>query len=511
MTMPQRLRPVARLFAAIGLGAILAQGLAPQHHVWASVLALALVLPLITSARSPRQMATCGWALGLGYFAVGLWWIIEPFQVDPDRHAWMAPFALLFLAGGLALFWGAAFWGAGLLRGKRWQLVLALTLCWTLAEFGRAYLFTGLPWGAFAQFWIDTPLAAMLAFVGPHGLAFLTTFAGLSLGLVVWSGAHMSARLSGVLPAGLLAALPFVLPAEQPLQTTGKLVRLVQPNAPQHQKWDPAYQMMFYQRQLGFTAAVGEQGRPDLVVWPETSVPVLLENADPVLQQVAQEAGGAGVVLGLQSAREDRFFNSLVHVGPDGQVTGQYDKHHLVPFGEYVPFGDFMARFGIHGFAARSGFGFSAGPGAELIELPGIGRALPLICYEAVFPQDVNAAKDRPDLLIQITNDAWFGTRSGPFQHLVQARMRAIEQGVPMIRVANTGVSAMIDPYGQVIHQIPLGQAGFVDAELPRPLEPTLYSRAGDLPVFLAVVLGLLVLVFLLPLSKRRQRAANLD
>ena len=153
-------------------------------------------------------------------------------------------------------------------------------------------------------------------------------------------------------------------------------------------------------------------------------------------------------------------------------------------FGEYVPFGDFMARFGIHGFASQAGAGYAAGPGARLMELP-IGSALPLICYEAVFPQDVNAAAARPDMLVQITNDAWFGTRSGPYQHLVQARMRALEQGLPMIRAANTGVSAMIAPDGQLLDQLPLGQAGYIDAALPMPLPPTLYSRTGDWPVFL--------------------------
>jgi apolipoprotein N-acyltransferase len=235
--------------------------------------------------------------------------------------------------------------------------------------------------------------------------------------------------------------------------------------------------------------------RPDLIVWPETAVPQLLNYAEDTLRIISDSAGGVPVLLGIQREEAGAYYNSAVLLDADGMATATYDKAHLVPFGEYVPFGDFMARFGIHGFASQAGAGYAAGPGAQVMDLP-IGSALPLICYEAVFPQDVNAAETRPQMLVQITNDAWFGTRSGPYQHLVQARMRALEQGLPMIRAANTGVSAMIAPDGAMLDSLPLGEAGYIDAALPAPLAPTLYSRTGDWPVLLLCLFGAFAVFF---------------
>ena len=206
--------------------------------------------------------------------------------------------------------------------------------------------------------------------------------------------------------------------------------------------------------------------------------------------------------LGIQRAEGPRIYNSMISLDADGRQMGLYDKHHLAPFGEYVPFGDLMARFGIHGLAATTGNGFSAGPGAALLDAGALGKALPLICYEAVFTQDVLSAPGRADFLMQITNDAWFGTRSGPYQHLAQARMRAIEQGLPMMRAANTGVSAMIDPLGRITDALPLGQAGYIDAVMPHPQLPTIYSRIGDYPILI------LLFVSFLPLWQAARRAA---
>jgi apolipoprotein N-acyltransferase len=187
-----------------------------------------------------------------------------------------------------------------------------------------------------------------------------------------------------------------------------------------------------------------------------------------------------------------RGYNSLAMILPDGSIGPVYDKHHLVPFGEYIPFGDIAYRlFGVSAFASQQGAGYSAGPGAAVLDLgPKLGHALPLICYEAVFPQDLRAAPQRADWIMQITNDAWFGKLTGPWQHLAQARLRAIEQGLPLLRAANTGISAVIDARGRVVAAIPLGVADFVDAPLPPPLPPTVYAQTGDLPLVL-LLLGL--------------------
>lgn len=489
--MSQRMRwsQRSRLALAVVLGIVAALGLAP-YHLWLATLGALICLPVLgLQDRTRRQAALIGWAFGLGYFGHGLSWIVEPFLVDIPRHGWMAPFALVFMAGGLALFWAAAFWVAAAPRlggvGRSWLLVFS----WSLAEFARAYVLTGFPWAAFGQIWVDTPLAQSLAYIGPQGLAIATLAATLPLGAAI-SGTRLTMpRVLNAVPALCLLAAAMLFSAGLPPATlTDKTVRLVQPNAPQHQKWDPAHIPRFFRRQIEFTAA---GPRPDLIVWPETAIPTWLHEAGEVFQAISDAAGDVPVVLGIRRFDGTRIYNSAVYLDGKGEPASVYDKHHLVPFGEYVPFGDLLARVGIQGFATNAGQGFSAGPGPELMSLGPIGTALPLICYEAVFPQDVGAAPSRPDMLLQVTNDAWFGSWSGPYQHLAQARMRAIEQGLPMVRVANTGVSAMIDPYGRTIADIPLGVDGYIDANLPAPRGPTFYAQSGDLPALLFLLFGL--------------------
>lgn len=508
MAQMRRRRLLLQMMWAVLAGAVAALGLAPTGWWWAAGAVLLAVPALSAGAWSPRQQGAIGWALGLGYFAHGLFWIIEPFQIDVARHGWMAPFALLFLAGGLALFWGAAFWGGARLGRTATARVWALVLLWTLAEFSRAYLFTGFPWAAPSQIWVDTDAALLLAWIGPHGLTLMTLAATLPAGLFVLhllthhsrpraDAPHSLPALALVLTVGAASAL------HPQVTMTEHTVRLVQPNAPQNEKWDPERIPVFFERQLDYTAA---DPRPDLIVWPESAIPWLLDDAGPALEAIAAAAAGTPVVLGVQRDERARYYNAMIHLDTNGTVVGVYDKHHLVPFGEYVPFGDLAARFGLHGFAAQEGAGYSAGPGPVQMPFGALGQGVPLICYEAVFPQDVNGTDERADFLIQITNDAWFGQNSGPYQHLAQARMRAIEQGLPMIRAANTGISAMIGPLGQVVESLPLGQAGYVDASLPAPLAPTLYSRSGDMPVLALLLLALAALWF----TQSRKRAVNL-
>lgn len=495
-------RPVGlrrRMGIAAGLGVLAAFGLAP-YGIWPlTLLSLAIVPWLLRDLDGMRAAGWIGWALATGYFAHALAWIVEPFLVDIARHGWMAPFALLFLAGGLALFWAAAFAGAWVLGRSDTGRALILIVTLSLAELARAYVLTGFPWAGLAQIWVGTPVAAALAWIGPHGLAFCTLALALCAGCA-WRDrrALALAGLSlGVIGAAALAPSGMAEPGTYS-------VRLVQPNAPQRQKWDPDMMPVFFQRQIDFTAAAP---RPDLIVWPETAVPTLLEWAGPAFQAIAEAADGTPVAVGIQRSEGPRAYNSLVHLDGAGRIAGIYDKHHLVPFGEYVPGGDVASSLGLRGFAAREGDGYSAGPGPQVMEFGPLGRAVPLICYEAVFPQDVGGAPLRGDFLLQITNDAWFGKYIGPYQHLAQARMRAIEQGLPMVRVANTGISAMIDPKGEMIAEIPLGQAGYVDATLPRPLPPTIYSRTGDWPA-LAVLIAALLAIWL---DHRRSGTRNSD
>ncbi|RFP85772.1 apolipoprotein N-acyltransferase [Rhodobacteraceae bacterium 63075] len=472
-----------RMALAALAGATASLGLAPFELWPIALFGLAFLFVIAPSASGRKQAFWTGWAAATGYFAVALAWIVEPFFVDPWRHGWMAPFALVLLAGGLALFWGAAFAAAH----RKGPLALAAALA--LAELARAYLLTGFPWALIGYLWLPSPMALYGAWIGPHGLTLLTLLIAAGLSLRV-TGNRLAAY--GVLFATvlLLSVAPrLIAPAPEPGEDA-PLIRLIQPNAAQREKWDPDLIPLFYERQLGYTRAGDEASRrPDLVVWPETAIPWLLSRAGPALDQISEAAGPAPVVLGVQRFEGRALHNSLLLIGPDGSQEALYDKHHLVPFGEYIPYGDALGRFGIAGLAAQAGNGYAPGPGPRTIEIGGIGTALPLICYEAVFPQDVRGAPERPDLLLQITNDAWFGRFSGPYQHLDQARMRAIEQGLPMIRAANTGISALIGPRGEVRASLALGEAGFLDAPLPAPLPPTPYARSGDLPALLAALL----------------------
>jgi apolipoprotein N-acyltransferase len=264
----------------------------------------------------------------------------------------------------------------------------------------------------------------------------------------------------------------------------------LQPNAAQAEKWLPGNAQKFFDRQLDFSAVPAPE-EPALVVWPETAVPFLLERAGLALAQIALSAGDAHSLVGIQHSDDwGRWYNSAALVTPDGEVSDLYDKHHLVPFGEYMPVRWLFRWLDIAGLAANDSSGYWPGPGPQVIPVPGVGKVLPLICYEAIFPQDILQSPERPDLLVQITNDAWFGTFSGPYQHLAQARMRAIETGLPMVRSANTGVSAVIAPNGQVMQQIPLGQDGFIDVRLPAAKPAPIYSQTGDWGA-LVLILGI--------------------
>ncbi|MCI2395318.1 apolipoprotein N-acyltransferase [Aliiroseovarius sediminis] len=496
------------VLATAALGSFAALGQAPFNWPICTMLGFAAAFHLIARANSPWQSAWRSWGLGVGYFAVALSWLINPFLVDAARHGWMAPFAIFFMAAGLALLWGVA--GAIAHRVTipvlRW---LALAVALTGAELVRARLFTGFPWANPGHIWIETTFAPLAAYIGASGLGALTFLTAALLACIAASDLRVRGRImhAAILVGVVASALGVSLNRGQIPAPPDRdaILRLVQPNAPQHLKWDPRHAYDFVTRQVAFTAADPAPGqpRPDLVIWPETAVPTLLEWADDIRLTIADAAQGAPVLFGVQRGDGLMYYNSLALLDGTGQVQAIYDKHHLVPFGEYIPLGNWLEQFGISAFAARAGNGYSAGPGAEVMDTGVAGSALPLICYEAVFPRDIRAAQKRADWILHATNDAWFGEFSMPYQHLAQARFRAIEFGLPVIRVANTGISAIIDARGELRASIPLGQAGYLDARLPGAGKPTLFSRYGDLP--LAIVLT----VALFTLQATRSRTAT--
>lgn len=474
-------------------GAVAALGLAPFDLPGLALAGYAGLMLLILPAETPRAAFLVALFGATGYFALALHWIVEPFFVDPVRHGWMAPFALLFMSAGLALFWAAAAaFSARIAAPGVWRaMVLALTL--SIAEFGRAYVLSGFPWAHPGHIWIGSPLMGLAAWIGPHGLTVATLCLAAGLAAAIWAR-----PLGAVVPAAMLTVL-FGLAAavSPPPEPAGDapVMRLVQPNAPQHLKWQPEMIPVFFQRALDLTAQAAEGSAPDLVIWPETTLPVLFRDSGAWRAAIARASGGAGVILGGQRLEQGMVRNALFVLDAAGAPTATYDKHHLVPFGEYIPLTGLARTLGLSGLAEAAGPGYAPGPGPRLLDLDGAGRAFPMICYETIFPHYIRQV-ERPDWMLQITNDAWFGNFSGPYQHLELAQLRAAEQGLPLLRAANTGVSAVIDARGRVVAALPLGQHGALDAPLPPPLAATFYARGGDWPVILFLLAGLALTVF---------------
>jgi apolipoprotein N-acyltransferase len=466
------------LLALCGVG--IALGLQPFGLWPLSLLALAGGLALVAAQPCPGGAAWAGFALGLGHFGLALVWIVSPFLVDVQTHGWMAPFAVVLMASGMALFWAfAAAFAAFAVRR-----MLAQVAALAAVELARNYVLTGFPWAQPGQVLIGTPVDQVAALVGANGLtALVITVAGLLALLRPVPALAGAALLAAAWGFGLVQ-LAAPAPAPQ-----GAQLRLVQPNATQSLKWDPSSAATFFDRLLAETSAPPDPGqpRPDLVIWPETALPYSVERQPELVPIITAAGQGASVALGRNRIQGSQGWNNLSVYDPSGAILGSYDKHHLVPFGEYIPFGDLMYDlFGIRSFTARTGQAFTAGPGPQVLDLgPWLGKVLPLICYEADFPQDVRAMPVRADWILQVTNDAWFGTFSGPFQHAAQSRLRAIEAGLPLVRVANTGVTELVDARGRVLASLPFGVQGHLDAALPGALDPTVYVRFGDIPLLL--------------------------
>jgi apolipoprotein N-acyltransferase len=484
-----------RLIFATMAGAAMNLGQAPVSLPWALFAAVPVLVWLIDAAPGPRAAALAGWGAGFGYFVTGLYWIGHAFLVDAEQFAWMMPFAVTLLPAFLGLFWAAAFafarriWPQG-----RWWRVFALAACVTLAEYARGNVLTGFPWGLPGYVWVETPVMQAAAWAGPYGMTFLTLALTplFLIGIVECQRAGSAVAIVAL--AGSWAAGEARLRAEFD-DGSGPVLRIVQPNAAQTLKWQPEHAAVFYARLLAATTAPPDPalGPPAAVIWPETAVTFLPAYQPERRAEIAAAAGGAPVILGalhgMRRDGEEQWFNTLTAILPDGSIGPRYDKHHLVPFGEYLPYENVLGLIGLRQLVRQGGFTPGAGP--QLMEIPGLPPFSPLICYEMIFPTRVVPDGQRPGWLLQVTNDGWFGSFGGPQQHLAQARIRAIEQGLPVVRAANTGISAVIHPNGRVLARIPLQTEGYRDFRLPGALAPTLYASFGDVPAMFLVVLCL--------------------
>lgn len=526
----------ARLIAAVvalagwrGWLVMFAAGLAaaaalPPIYALPGLFAYALLVARLDRARSPVSAALSGWAFAFGYHIAGLYWISNALLVDGDRFAWLVPFAAAGLPAGLALFGALAGAAYRMLRPTGWLRVPAFAAIWGLAEWLRGHIATGFPWNLPASSWaFSDALLQPLALLGGYGYSlFVLAFAAAPVLLAVPRFAEAAEAASARrrrIAAGLafltvplmFAGFGFVRLAAAPTPDPGApVVRVVQGNVAQQHKWKRELLEANLARYLAMTEQREATARPDgssdlpppaIVVWPETAVPFFL-NLDVRLRQLLGEALAPGAVLfagapvreaGPRGEADPKVFNSLLAIATDGTLLGRYDKSHLVPFGEYVPFRAWLPLTPI----VKTFRDFTAGPGLATLAIPGLPAVGPLICYEVIFPGAVAAGgAARPDLLVNVTNDAWFGVSNGPYQHLVAARMRAVEEGLPLIRAANTGISAVIDPFGRVLVSLGLGHTGVLDSRLPAPLgAATVYARAGETPLAAWVVLTLLLVL----------------
>ncbi|MBL4805958.1 MAG: apolipoprotein N-acyltransferase [Rhodobacteraceae bacterium] len=467
-----------RWIVALACGGALALGQAPFNFPYLALVAIPVLLSMLQATAGKKAAFKIGWLAGFGYFLFSLFWIIEPLLVDVAADGWAIPFAITLMPGGLAIFWGLAF-----ALSHRWMRgnisdVVVLAGFWALAEVLRSVVFTGFPWNLLAYGWVETPIIQVTSLIGVHGLGFLIVLVS---GLLLWRRGMVISLIIAAVVVGL-----GVMRLAAPVAMTDLTVRLVQPNAEQHLKWQPDQIPVFYQRQLALSAE--GPTRPDVVIWPEVAI-AYLPDEQPELRHEIVSAAGAPVILGARRRDATSVYNSLFVIGENAEIAGQYDKYHLVPFGEYMPLQGLANRLGFSALANIVG-SMGVGDGPKIIDTGNLPPFLPMICYEAIFPSGL-FAKSRADWLVHITNDAWFGKFSGPYQHLAQSRVRAIEQGLPLARTANTGISAMIDPYGRVLASLPLGTSGYVDSLLPSPLPATLFVRTGP---WLAVLIIVLIL-----------------
>lgn len=512
-----------------GAGAVGALAMAPFNILPAMAVSLSLAVWLIDGtasasaqgrnalAHSLRRAFGDGWWWGFGYFVAGLWWIGEAFLVEPDKFAWALPLGVLGLPAGLALFPALGFALARLLWSPRGARTLALAAGLTAAEWLRGNVLTGFPWNLEGMaLGGHLVLAQAASVVGVYGL----TLIAIAICAAPATLADPGRRRLAAAPItwaflGFVALLGFGLlrlSAEPPKPVAGVRLRIMQPDLPQDAKFRPENGAAILQRYLDLSdraTSPERMGVSDVthLIWPESAFPFILAREAGALARIGAALKGSTYLItgAARAGGAGDYYNAIQVVAPSGQILDSVDKVHLVPFGEYLPFEKLLRALKITQFVHIPG-GFTAGPRRRALSVPGLPPVAPLVCYEAIFSGEVtpDAGPDakRPGLLLNVSNDAWFGRSVGPWQHFSQARLRAVEEGLPMARAANSGVSAVIDPYGRVMASLGVGVADVIDAPLPQALPPTLFARFGQTP---ALALGLIFAALALTGRLRRR------
>lgn len=490
-----------RHVVAAGLGTCATLSLPPVYLLPALYIAFAGLVWMLPSGLRWRPAFFTGWWFGMGYFVSSLYWIgFAPITYSLDL-IWVLPFAVVGLPILLSTYHGAAALLASRREASNLGRALMLALAWGATEWLRGKLLTGFPWNLAGYAWlVSDSLSQSASVFGMYGVTFLAITAASLTGAV----AGGSTRRRWIC-LGLALAIPAVawvggslrlarVPAPDDNVVPGVGLRLVQANIPQREKWDRRY----LRRNLDLHMSLSVTGRPPWithVVWPETAVIVDLTGNAEVRKSIARIIPPGGLLLTGTPRRErapNRIWNAMVAIDDAGSVAAVFDKFHLVPFGEYMPLRAILPFDKV----TPGTLDFSAGPGPQTIELEGLPSVSPLICYEAIFPGETADAARPPEWLLNLTNDAWYGDTAGPHQHLAITRARAIEEGIPLVRSANTGISAVFDSFGREVARIGLSQRGIVDTRLPRAMDNfTYYGKLGDFAHLILMVFVLLLLL----------------
>lgn len=506
-----------RILLAFLAGASLVLTLPPFNALPVGWIAIPILVWMIDGAATPegtgflRRLMPAfwvGWWFGFGYFVAGLWWIGASFLVEADVFAWLMPFAVVVFPAALALLWAVGIALARLLWTDGWPRLLFLAVIMTLVEWLRGHILTGFPWNTVGYALMPDPLLMQPAsIVGLWGMTLLALVVFAAPVLLV--GGNESGR--GRWLAFVLILLVFLgdigfgllrLRGADEATVADVRLRIVQAAIPEETKQDPGAARANFDQQLALSRSSPPPGSgdgPTLIIWPETAVPYILTEQPGALAAIADMLP-SGVTLVTGAPRRAAVapltgpdvYNSVLVISDTGEIRDSYDKVHLVPFGEYLPLADILEPWGIRQLITLPG-GFATGLQRRTLTAGNAPPFSPLICYEAIFPGAVTEEGVRPAWLLNVTNDAWYGNTPGPHQHLQQAIVRAVEEGVPLVRAANTGISVIVDAYGRVQARLDLGEVGVIDGALPQALPETLYARYGDL--IPAILLGIVLVI----------------
>lgn len=511
-------RPAGQRFALSVLAGALTVFAMPPFGFWPLLLVTYPVLLWLIDGIEPdarnrfagwRATAATAWGFGFGFFLAGLFWIGSAFLVEADQFAWMLPFVAVIMPGGLALFFAGAAVTARAVSRTGAMRVLAFVVAFALAEWLRGHVLTGFPWNSLGySLAVSDALVQAASFWGLYGHTLAAALIATSPALLAGPGCAISRGraaafvcAAGALPLALFGFGMWRLSLPVPEDVPGVTLRIVQPNIAQKDKWRPELRAANFSRLLRLSRAQDDLDGITHVIWPESAPPFLLAD-NPDARALIADTLPEGVHLITGAVRAEplpqtapdgrwaRFFNSVMVLNSKAAITATYDKAHLVPFGEYLPAQELLQAIGLEQLTRQRG-GYSSGPGPRSMAVPGAPDAGPLVCYEVIFPGNV-VGNERPGWLLNTTNDAWFGDSIGPRQHFFQARMRAVEEGLPLVRAANTGISAVIGPRGQIRAILNLGEAGVLDQSLPGKVKMTFYHRNGN-----AVFWGILFILVL--------------